>query len=107
MKRKTHTHIEPVIDLSEMETSNMVNILQQLSKRYLELLCEKLSGNEKLIFMNAVHDMRSGNVSLQRLREAEMCVMDAVTKYGKLLIIGDQLTVSTFTNTELGYLVFH
>ena len=94
MKQKTLTHIEPVIDLSEMETANMVNILQQLSTRYLELLCEKLSGDHKESFMNAVHDMRSGNVSLERLREAEKCVMDVVMEYGKLLIIGDQLTVS-------------
>ena len=69
----------------------------------MELLCEKLSGDEQLIFMNAVHDMRSGNASLERFREAEICVMDAVTKYGKLLIIGDQLTVSIY-NYKTTYL---
>ena len=37
MQKKTIKHIETTIDLSEMETANMVRILEMLSLRYLEL----------------------------------------------------------------------
>ena len=93
MKEKILRHIEPSIDLSEMETANMVKILETLSLRYLELLSQRLSGNEKSEYARALFDMRSGKVSSERLTEAETTVMRTVEKFGKLIIFGDQLTV--------------
>ena len=43
MKEKILRHTEPTIDLSEMETANMVKIFEALSLRYLELLSERLT----------------------------------------------------------------
>ena len=96
MQRKTIRHIEPIIDLSEMETANMVRILELLSMRYLELLSEKLEGLEKEIYTRALLDMRAGDSSPERVKEAEVDVMKIVDRYGKLLVIGDQLTVCPF-----------
>ena len=93
MKKKTFRHIEPTIDLSEMETSNMIKILERLQNRWLELMAEKLEGQEKELYSKAFYDMRSGDVDFERLREAEDRVMNVVEKFGKLIIFGDQLTV--------------
>ena len=94
MNQKVKRHIEPPIDLSEMETANMVRILEKLSMRYLELIAEKLEGFEKKTYSDALFDMRSGNSCAERLEEAEAYVMDIVMRFGKLLLLGDQLTVS-------------
>ena len=93
MKEKILRHTEPTIDLSEMETANMVKILEALSLRYLELLSERLTGREKSEYSRALFDMRSGKVSSDRLTEAEQTVMRTVERFGKLIIFGDQLTV--------------
>ena len=93
MKEKITRHIEPTIDLSEMETGNMVKILEMLSMKYLELLVERLEGEEKEEYKKAVFDMRSMERSEEEIKEAEKCVMRVVEKFGKLLLIGDQLTV--------------
>ena len=93
MKEKITRHIEPTIDLSEMETGNMVKILEKLSMRYLELLVERLDDQEKEDYMNSVVAMRSGEISLENLRKAEKCVMSVGEKFGKPFLIGDQLTV--------------
>ena len=76
-----------------METGNMVKILEILSMRYLELLAERLEDEAKEEYTKAVFDMRSGDVSYERILEAQKCVMKVVEKFGKLLLIGDQLTV--------------
>ena len=93
MSQKVKRHIEPPIDLSEMETSNMVKILEILIMRWLKLLAEKLEGSEKEIYCKALFDMRSPDVDESRLREAEAFVMKIVDYFGKLILIGDQLTV--------------
>ena len=93
MNQKVKKHIEPTIDLSEMETGNMVQILELLSMRFLELLVEKLNEPEKQIYSQALFDMRSGKVTLEELRLAEKKVMNVVNKFGKLILFGDQLTV--------------
>ena len=93
MNQKTYRHIEPCIDLSEMETANMVKILELIQNRWLELLAERLNHDEKDIYMKAFFDTRSGEADLDRLREAEDIVMDVVEKFGKLIVFGDQLTV--------------
>ena len=96
MKMKVKRHIESTIPLSEMETSNMVRILLVNQKRYLELLSEKLEGEDKATYTNALFDIRSESVSLTRFQEAETQVWEVVNKYGKLLLIGDQLTVNLY-----------
>ena len=93
MRKKTIRHIEKTKDLSEMPTNNMVQILEELQTRYLELLSEKLSGRDKEEFTSALFDMRSSEVSGERLQEAEQVVMSVVDRLGKLIVIGDQLTV--------------
>ena len=93
MTEKVKKHTEPTIDLSEMETGNMVQILEILSMRYLELLVEKLDDTQKQIYSQALFDMRSGKVTAQELYEAEKKVMEIVNRFGKLIIFGDQLTV--------------
>ena len=93
MREKIYRHIETTIDLNEMQTSNMVQILEQLSMRYLELLSERLEDHEKSEYSRALFDSRSGNVSYERLLEAEQLVMETVERFGKLIIFGDQLTV--------------
>ena len=93
MNQKVKKHIEPTIDLSEMETGNMVQILELLSKRFLELLVEKLDEPQKQIYSQALFDMRSGKVTVEELRSAEKKVMDVVNRFGKLILFGDQLTV--------------
>ena len=77
-----------------METANMVKILELIQNRWLELLAERLTEDEKDTHMKAYFDTRSGVVDLERLREAEDIVMDVVGKFGKLIVFGDQLTVS-------------
>ena len=62
--------------------------------RYLELLVEKLEGPEKSKYSQALFDMRSANSCADRLEEAEAFVMDIVSRFGKLILLGDQLTVS-------------
>ena len=89
MKEKITRHIEPTIDLSEMETGNMVKILEMLSMKYLELLVERLEGEENEKYKKAVFDMRSMERSEEEIKEAEKCVMRVVEKFGKLLLIGD------------------
>ena len=101
MKEKITRHIEPTIDLSEMETGNMVKILEILSMRYLELLAERLEDKEKEEYTKAVFDMRSGDVSYERILEAQKCVMKVVEEFGKLLLIGDQLTVIYLTKENI------
>ena len=98
MKKKTFRHIEPCIDLSEMETANMVIILELVQNRYLELLAERLNEDEKNTYMKAYFDTRSGEVDFNRLREAEDIVMNIVERFGKLIVFGDQLTVSKDNN---------
>ena len=93
MSQKIFKHIEPTIDLSEMETSNMVKILEIFSMRYLEMLVEKLEQHERTLYSNALFDMRSETVSWDRLCEAQEYVMNVVQKFGKLILFGDQLTV--------------
>ena len=93
MNKKIYRHIEPTIDLNEMQTSNMVQILEQISMRYLELISERLEGHAKSEYNRALFDSRSGNVSYERLTEAEQIVMETVERFGKLIIFGDQLTV--------------
>ena len=93
MNQKIVRHIEPTIDLSEMETSNMVTILETMSMKYLELLAERLEGDTKTSYEKALFDMRSKKVGLERIQEAEKTVMEIVDNFGKLVIIGDQLTV--------------
>ena len=93
MTKKTICHIEPTINFSEMDTSNMVIILEKIQYRWLELMAEKLDEKHKEIYSKAFFDMRSPDVDFERLREAEDTVMDIVEKFGKLVVFGDQLTV--------------
>ena len=93
MNQKVIRHIEPTVDLSEMETSNMITILEIMSMKYLELLAERLDGETETSYEKAVFDMRSKNVGLDRIKEAEQIVMEIVDQFGKLVIFGDQLTV--------------
>ena len=44
-------------------------------------------------YCKALYDMRSGEVSLDRLREAEKQVWKIVEREGGLIFIGDLLTV--------------
>ena len=81
-REKVFRHTEPTIDLSEMETSNMVTILERISMRYLELLAERLYGSEKEKYQEAVFKMRSGAVSEEELKEAENFFMNAVDQFG-------------------------
>ena len=95
MKKKTYHHIEPSIDLSEMETANMVKILEHLQHRFLELIAERLEDKEKEVYKKAYFETRSGEVEFDRMREAEDIVMDVVERFGKLVVSGDQLTVQS------------
>ena len=104
MSQKVFKHIEPTIDLSEMETGNMVKILEILSTRYLEMLVEKLEDQEKELYSNALFDMRSETVTWARICEAQEYVMNTVQKFGKLVLFGDQLTVISILNCLLKYL---
>ena len=71
----------------------MVRILEILSKRHLELLSQRLTGEEQTEYKKALYDMRSNSVSMERVREAEAIVMKTANRFGKVLIFGDQLTV--------------
>ena len=81
------------VDLWEMEVSNMVRILERLQYRYLELLSERLVDQEKDEYTKAVFDMRNKEVSETRLIQSQEIVMRIVEKYGRLMLVGDQLTV--------------
>ena len=96
MREKVTRHIESTIELSKMETGNMVRILELLQMRFLELLVAKLDEVEKEIYMKALFDIRSGDISGTRFEEAEGVVMNIVERFGKLILIGDQLTVNNF-----------
>ena len=93
MKEKIKSHIQPCIDLSEMETANMIKILEKLSMTYLKLLAEKLEAKEKEDYSQALFDIRNPEIDNDCLRQAERVVMTVVEKHGKLLLVGDQLTV--------------
>ena len=93
MTEKIKRHIEPTLDLNEMETPNMAKILEILSMRHLELLSQRLSGAEQREYETALFDMRSNSVSMNRVKEAEAVVMKTAARFGKALIFGDQLTV--------------
>ena len=73
----------------------MIQILEKMQSRFLELNSQKLVGDEKEEYMKALFDMRNGEVSEERLEESEATVMSIVKRFGKLLIIGDQLTVQS------------
>ena len=80
MNQKVQRHIEPLIDLSEIETSNMVIILEKLSMRYLELLVENLEGHNRKMYSDGLFDMRSRNTCGNRLEQAEEYVMGVVER---------------------------
>ena len=72
MKEKILRHIEPTIDLSEMETANMVKILETLSLRYLELLSQRLSGDEKSEYARALFGIEFLRDALQLFFKAHI-----------------------------------
>ena len=74
----------------------MVRILEKLQMRHLELLSERLHGFERDSYTQAVFDMRSRDVTEDRLLEAEGIVWKVVERFEPLSLIGDQLTVGTF-----------
>ena len=96
MREKVTRHIESTIELSEMETGNMVRILELVQMRFLELLVAKLDDGDKEIYIKALFDIRSGDVRGTRFEEAKGEVMNVVERFGKLILIGDQLTVNNF-----------
>ena len=93
MKERITRFIQPTIDKSEMETTNMIEIIEETNMQYLKLLSQRLDGSDKKDYEQALFDMRSANVSSERLKEAELKVTDIVKRFGKQIVLGDQLTV--------------
>ena len=79
----------------------MVRILEKLQMRYLELLSERLEGLERDNYTQAVFDMRSRDVTEERLLGAEAIVWKVVETFEPLLLIGDQLTVGSILLASL------
>ena len=70
MNQKTIRHIEPSIDLSEMETGNMISILKINQTKYLNLLSERLDGESKRSYERALFEMRRTDIGLDKIEKA-------------------------------------
>ena len=92
-KQKSEIHVECTINLSEMETDNMVEILAILQWKYLCLLHQRLPEEEKEQYSQALRMIRQEGVGVDELRAAEAVVDRVVHRFGRLILWDDQLTI--------------
>ena len=91
---KSSIHLEPTINLSEMDHHSMTVILETLLMKRLHCLNERLDTKEmQEVYTAALFTIRRVGATEPQLREAEEVIDRVVQRYGKLILWGDQLTV--------------
>lgn len=91
---KSSIHVEPTINLSEMDHHNMIVILETLLRKRLYCLNEHLETNEeKENYTKALFTIQRVGATEEELREAENIIDRVVDRFGKMILWGDQLTV--------------
>ena len=84
-------HIDPPMALDEKKTTDMTLILENFVDRYLNLLSERLSGDEKEKFVKNKKIVKEWNSSEPELRSAEAHLLEVANQFGFLIIHGDLL----------------
>ena len=91
---KSSIHVEPTINLSEMDHHNMIVILETLLRKRLYCLNEHLeTKEEKENYTKALFTIQRVGATEEELREAENIIDRVVDRFGKMILWGDQLTV--------------
>jgi hypothetical protein len=92
-RMKTESHTDTTINQACMKTSDVIQVLSQLIRRFLTLLAERLEDEAKAAYNKALFDITNEDSSLEELRAAEQVIEAVLEKYGKLILFGDQKTV--------------
>jgi hypothetical protein len=90
---KSSLHVEPTLNMSEMDHSSMLVILDTLLMKRLSLLAQRLEGEEKEVYSAALLNVKSVGATNQELKDAEAIINAVVDRFGGMLAWGDQLTV--------------
>ena len=90
---KSSLHVEPTLNMSEMEHANMLVILDTLLVKRLSLLAQRLEGEEKQVYSAALLKVQSVASTDDELKNAEATINSIVDRFGGLIVWGDQLTV--------------
>ena len=87
-------HIDPPKPLDEKKIQDMAQLLQQFQDRYLNLLGERLSGEENKRFLHCKRKVEVYEGSQEDIEESEQFLLQTAHKFGFLILHGDLLSVS-------------
>ena len=84
-------HVDPPLALDEKKLVDMTQILQTFVDRYLNILAENLTDDEKEKFLDCKKKVELVSCSEVELKQSEAYLMEIANKYGCLIIHGDLL----------------